>query len=249
MLISTCRLCLQKKKLCKSHIYPEYMYANCYNDKHSFIEFNAGKNSFNKTRRKGTYEYLLCSRCESILQKYEDYAKSILYGEVKPYIKQNMKQYINRNYEYNKFKLFSLSLLWRASISSHEIFVNASLGKYEDELRKILLNGREIPVNEFPVYIIQMLIKNELANSVFMEICQSKVKMGGKTIYQLIVDGILFSIGTGSLSVRTFNTEPSVSRHHLRVDVDKLSEVSPFVDVYSKLKKQGKFSVYETGNK
>ena len=160
-----------------------------------------------------------------------------------------MKQYISRNYEYNKFKLFSLSLLWRASISSHEIFVNASLGKYEDKLRKILLNGWEIPVNEFPVYIIQMVIKNELANSVFMEIYQSKVKIGGKTIYQFIVDGILFSIGTGALSIRAFSTEPSVSHHHLRVDVDKLSEVSPFVDIYSNLKKQGKFSVYETGDK
>lgn len=240
-----CRLCNKEKTLCKSHIYPEYMYKHCYDEHHKFIEFNAKDGTYNKRKSSGIYEYLLCRDCEGIIQKYEDYAKHIIYDKAKPYIYRNRSCYTDKNYNYNYFKLFILSLLWRASISSMTGFQQASLGKYEENLRHILLNEIETPVNEFPCLIYQAYNGEEPADGTFMEIHPGKSKHDGKTIYHFIADGLFFFVAVGSSSKKNFPEGSSVSPEKVRIACDQLSKIDSFTKLFVRIHKQGKFSVYE----
>jgi len=89
------------------------MYKYCYDENHSFIEFNADERLYNKRRRKGLYEKLFCRNCEDIFQQYEDYGKTVIYDDIKPTIRLKREPYTITDYNYTDFKLFILSLLWR----------------------------------------------------------------------------------------------------------------------------------------
>ncbi|MBD3895941.1 hypothetical protein IEI94_08775 [Halomonas sp. ML-15] len=241
-----CRLCKQERDLCKSHIFPEYMYSHCYDDNHSFIEFNAEEGKYNKRRRKGIYENLLCKKCEETIQRYEGYGKLILYDDAKPKIEASKQPYTNESYDYRLFKLFVLSLLWRSSISTQDSFKLVSLGKYEEELRMVLLDGLALPVNNYPIYLYQTHISGEPSDGVFMEIYPSKSKFDGKTIYQFVADGMFFFVGIGVNTLRTFKNGSWVNQKRLQIGYDELTTLSSLVDVFVRLHHQGKFSVYET---
>ena len=243
--MSECRLCLNDRTLCKSHIFPEYMYAHCYDDNHSYIEFNAEDGRYNKRRRKGIYEKLLCDDCEGIIQEYEDYGKCVLYDDAKLRIEATKKPYCNENYDYRLFKLFVLSLLWRASVSTQDSFKLASLGKYEEELRVVLLNGLETPENNYPIYMYQTHIDGNPSNGVFMEIYPAKSKYDGKIIYQFVADGVFFFVGVGIQSLKTFRHGTWVNKKLIQIGYDELTKLSALVDVFARLHHQGKFSVYD----
>lgn len=239
-----CRLCLEERPLCKSHIYPEYMYKSCYDGKHSYFEFNAEKKSRNKKRWKGLYERLFCRGCEDIFQRYEDYAKKVLYDNVKPRIKAQRKPCSLVDYDYTKFKLFILSLLWRASISSLDSFKLANLGKYEEGLRAILHEGLETSVDNYPCILFQTHIKHDLSDGVFMEIYPGRAKADGRTIYRFIADGLFIFVGVGLCSIKSFQSGSSVSPENLRIGYDDLNKLDDFMDCFGRLAKQNKFSVY-----
>lgn len=221
------------------------MYKHCYDDNHSYIEFDAKVGSYNKRRRKGIYDRLMCKECEKHIQRFEDYAKYILYDEAKEYIRKRKEQFFTNNYDYKKLKLFVLSLIWRASISVNDVFDKVSLGKYEEEVRNILYMELDTPVNKYPCLIYQTHTANELADGVFMAMFPTKSKSDGKTIYQFIADGLFFFVGVGTNSARTFKQGSSLSFGSLRIGYNELSKISSFNDVFNRLDRQGKFSVYE----
>lgn len=243
--VKTCRLCLKSATLCKSHIYPEFMYKKCYDAKHSFVEFNANEATFNKVRRKGLYDRLLCRDCETIIKEYEDYAKVILYDIVKPLIRQKHAQFHLHEYNYAKFKLFILSLLWRASASRLSAFQTVKLGKYDEEIRLALFTGAVTAVDYFPCVIYQTHLHDSLSDGVFLEPCAKRATYDGKTIYYLIVDGLFVKIGVGCCSIRSFPDGPSVSPENLRIGYGSIDKLPDFCDVLARLMKQNKFDVYE----
>ena len=85
-MIGTCRLCCQEKELRHSHILPEFMYQNLYdNSPKRFYTLNVdlenSDNSKRKIEQKGIREYLLCGDCEVQLSKYENYAAETIYAK------------------------------------------------------------------------------------------------------------------------------------------------------------------------
>jgi len=88
--------------------------------------------------KKGITERLLCQECDnSRIGSLDSYAKKIIE------IIRNQsfdKPSIFINVNYTTFKLFELSILWRASICSHWMFEKIKLGsKHEEAVRKMLL--------------------------------------------------------------------------------------------------------------
>ena len=146
-----CKLCLTEKELCKkSHIIPDFMYKEIYDEKHSLISFkthtlHSGQIVFN-----GAYEKdILCEDCDNnLIGGFENYASRVLYGgkipvSIKNFIKPDGLEFSQaQGVDYIKFKLFLLSVLWRASISSNDFFSSVSLGSlYEEKIRQMILLG------------------------------------------------------------------------------------------------------------
>ena len=69
---SSCRLCLQPKIVRKSHVVPEYLYRDLYNDNGHMMGIT-GKGSKGWAKlQKGLRELLFCDDCEQLFnEKYE----------------------------------------------------------------------------------------------------------------------------------------------------------------------------------
>ncbi len=130
----TCRLCLQTFELCASHIIPEFLYKTLYSkEKHKFVQLSGPP----KVRKwqKGFKEKLLCRNCEDKLNKWETYAAQVLVGGTEMGVEKRQETIMVYDVDYKKFKLFQLSLIWRAGVSGLQQFSNVNLGPHEEKLR------------------------------------------------------------------------------------------------------------------
>lgn len=93
-------------------------------------------------RRLGFVENLLCYNCEQKFSKLEDYVKRLFYGNSNP-IRIQLPLLDDPIYQadYDKLKLFQLSVLWRASESKGQFFEAVKLSKdHSEKIRVMLLN-------------------------------------------------------------------------------------------------------------
>src|SRR5690554_986443 len=151
-----CKLCNQEKVLIKkSHIFSEFLHKELFDENHKLRKFEVRE--MMKVAPKiskpssGSYESnLLCNDCDNvILNRYENYVSRALmlnFKDVKnPKCIKSQRNGINfidvKNIAYKETKLFLLSLLWRAHISSLEEYKDVSLGPYGERIRRQLING------------------------------------------------------------------------------------------------------------
>jgi len=141
------------------------MYQELFDEKHRYYEVIVNNEYPLKTkpRQSGVYEpNILCSTCDNkIFGALETYDSQALYGGIDITIENgaiNSSKYIRvKGLDYSKFKLFLLSVLWRASISSLPVFQNVNLGKHEQILRDKLLKGDPGKSEEYPCAIFTYL--------------------------------------------------------------------------------------------
>ena len=162
-----CKLCLQDEILLqKSHIIPDFMHKGIFDNKHFLYRVNLKDDNRPKKLSTGEFEpNILCSKCdnERLGSNLENYANKILYGgKIQKSEKITFQNRINchgikmtycKGINYSKYKLFLLSILWRASISKREFFKYVSLGPYEEEIRKMILNNNPKDQMDFPCFI------------------------------------------------------------------------------------------------
>lgn len=161
--MSICFLCLKDKDLISnSHIIPDFMYQDLYDDKHRMIR-TVGLNV--KTARKiqtGEKEgELLCAKCDNeILGSLEGYASRVLFTGEESIRVQNvlhpdgqLTSTLCEDLDYGKFKLFLLSLLWRASISRNAFFSQVQLGPLEESVRRMIIENDSQGQMDFPCLV------------------------------------------------------------------------------------------------
>jgi hypothetical protein len=108
-----CKLCLQQDLLRDSHIISEFLYASMYDDRHRFHVLAAG-DLHSSYEQKGYRERMLCQSCETKLSKWEIYARALLMGgALLQYRREGTITWVE-GIDYPRFKLFQLSILWRA---------------------------------------------------------------------------------------------------------------------------------------
>lgn len=74
-----CPLCLKQVEEFhkRSHLIPEWMYADCYDEKHKILEVSRSKEKVVK-KQKGIYGSFMCEECEEKTQRYDHYASLLL---------------------------------------------------------------------------------------------------------------------------------------------------------------------------
>jgi hypothetical protein len=162
-----CKLCLQEKVLIKrSHLFPNFLYKGIGDEKNRMFEISSSDPIRKKTVQSGAYEeHILCADCDNnILSKLERYTNNNLYSQSFRQENENFEQITNvhginaircKNIDYKQFKLFLQSLVWRASVSEHELFSNFKLSsEQEEELRASLFNSMPLEENEYACLIM-----------------------------------------------------------------------------------------------
>ena len=166
---TSCALCHRRQKLRDSHIIPEFLYTSLYDDKHRFHEMSVIPEQNNSLHQKGVREPLLCAECEGLFSEWERYASLVLKGGVElSYRREGSLIYIG-GLDYAKFRLFQLSVLWRAGVSSLPFFDAVGLGKHAEILRQLLLRGD--PGRPFRYGCLMFGIKVEDEARVYKYLC------------------------------------------------------------------------------
>ena len=143
----------------------------------------------NKFIQKGWRENLLCEGCEGVINKYETYFAKTWYQQKKLPDKIENNNIILTGLDYTNFKLFHLSILWRASISTRDEFKNVDIiQRHQERLRKMVLISDPGPEDRYSFFAIVLTDKN---NNVFHKAIMQPVnsKYAGHRIYVFIFAG------------------------------------------------------------
>ena len=156
-----CKLCLREKKLLNSHIIPEFFYKYTYSSSHKISVVSTGKISREFLNlQKGLRERLLCEDCEQLLSPWEKYVREAIFGGTPLKGMSDDRLIKIDGLDYRKFKLFGLSLIWRASVSTKRFFENIHLGSHEEIIRRMLLQYEPGNENEYSIVLSAVKIDN-----------------------------------------------------------------------------------------
>ncbi len=198
-----CRLCLREVDLCQSHIIPEFLFRRTYDDKHRASELSLPSLQ-EKYVQKGYREALLCRDCETILSKYERYVSLRWYEN---HLLPNQipgDQLIIKGLDYARFKLFHLSVLWKASISTLNMYSEIGLGPHEENLRTMLL--REEPGEEgLYSFMAEVLVSDEENHIIHELVLQPRqTKRLESTICYFVFGGCIWYYMIGRCTSKVF---------------------------------------------
>lgn len=190
--VGTCRLCLQKASLKNSHILPEFLYVPGYDVKH-----RAAKRTIEPRVRghiqKGFREKLLCGPCEQRIGRFDKYFADIWYNDRSDLrFPQHIDDDVVRipGLDYHRFKLFHLSVLWRAAVSISPFFAGVQLGdRHTERLRRCLCEKNAGPEDRYTFFALVLVDgpENAVVHGALMEPIPSKYK--GHHVYVFIFGG------------------------------------------------------------
>jgi len=156
---TVCKMCLENKKLVDAHIIPKSFYKSIKTDNQPLEIHTNKKGEYTKRSHTGIYDKtILCSGCEKLFQRYDDYAQNLLLPDAKEedYILDpdgKRGGYKLENIDYHDLKLFFLSVLWRASVSIREEFSKIDVGPFEETLKTMIQEDNPGDLNEFSITI------------------------------------------------------------------------------------------------
>ena len=155
---------------------------------------------------------ILCDDCDNKILGgiYESYAEKSMYGQnLNPKIapdcnhnkdpKYGIEYTICNNIDYQKLKVFLLSILWRASITKHLAFKEVELGeKHEERIRQIILNGETPNELEYPIMILSYFRSNNKLENLIAQPkrVQSQDKLNA---YVFLMNGLQFIFYVNSI--------------------------------------------------
>jgi len=198
---SSCKLCGQERKLCKSHIIPEFMYSLVYDPSPKrFYVLPANSNEKVQILQKGIRERLLCQECESNLSAFETYAKKVLLDEAdsNPLVSDDDKVIQYKNINYKEFKLFQLSILWRASVSKLKFFSQVNLGPYEGKIQQMLLKRDPGLPDQYPCLIVGLLFDDKPFHIMRSPL---RTRFGRHYCYMFVMSGLVWLFGVPRLEL------------------------------------------------
>lgn len=121
-----CKLCGSNAPLQKSHIIPRSYFKGIKDKNGQFISILCDETSKPRKTNSDPKEKLLCRNCEQFLsENYERYGTRLFKSGKN--IRKN-KQFIElHGFKYVDYYLYLLSILWRASVSTLEVFSKVNL--------------------------------------------------------------------------------------------------------------------------
>lgn len=193
-----CRLCLNERELCNSHIIPEFGYKNVYVQdlkgnrlqKLSVEPFAKPELTHHK---KGFREFLLCEDCENKFSVWETYVANLLNRNIPDQTSGTLILEV----EYVKLRMFLLSILWRSSISTLELFQPINLEHSDNELLRRML-WEENPGDFHHYSCMATLLTNDRTIEKELLDVSNGLKIESLRIYRIIFYGIIWTFLVGS---------------------------------------------------
>lgn len=236
-----CYLCQQDAKLKKSHIIPEFVYTALYDKKHKFHVLSTHQVRPRPMEQKGIRERLLCGSCEQHLSKYEKYAREVLLGGISITVQQDGNLIRLSDLNYRKFKLFQLSILWRASIASNPMFSKVNLGPHEEYIRKMIHDDNPGEQIDYPCILFGLTSKTGIHGNFIDQ--PRKLHIDGHTTYRFIFTGFMWSFYVSSHRLSPFISQVAVNEAgNMVVGRGAFEELTELKDFALELHKMGRMN-------
>ncbi len=223
---------------------PEFVYRGIYDEHHTFAEFSGTPGERNRRHRKGIWERLLCTGCERTLQEYEDYACKLIFGNPTVVFPRADGNLIVEGIDYLRLKLFQLSLLWRASVSTQRMFRHVKLGPYEEVLRKALLARSHVHPGDFSCTMEAIVDRGCHLKELLMEVAPIKTRADRSTLYPFVFGGY-YTVFLTRTGVSNPPEEISLRENRLRIGQIDVSIVPGLFDLFARASVQGRFRDFE----
>lgn len=193
--MATCALCLKDVEvLIESHILPEFLYKDIYDEKHRFMVFSDRHDRpVMPIQQKGMRQPLLCQACETLFSRWERYASMVLYGGVELGQRDQPDHSEYHGLDYSPFKLFLMSILWRISVAQDQGFNGVLLTpEHLERLRFMLL--AEDPGEEWEYGCILQSVPrdHEAFAKIIVTPAATPKKLFGHDCYVMVVAGLIW---------------------------------------------------------
>ena len=107
--------------------------------------------------------------------------------------------------DYEKFRLFQLSVLWRASISTLPFFEKVKLGNHAETIRQLLLNSDPGESKKYGCLMFGIKFEGEAFTNVMMQ--PVKVRVDGHAGYKFVFGGFAWIFLVSSHDFRGHTVE------------------------------------------
>lgn len=185
-----CALCLQDRGLQRSHVIPEFMYTPMYDDKHRFQVISTTNPAREHSEQKGLREKLLCNDCESQLSVHERYVSQVLSGAISVQATHRGDLVSIEGLNYKHFRLFGLSVLWRAGVSRHAFFGQVRLGPHEETLRKLIEQNAPGLPSQYGFFLAPIVHNDRNVRDLMVQ--PTNARLGGHYCYRFVFGGLVW---------------------------------------------------------
>src|SRR5512135_3883800 len=233
-----CALCKADAPLKNSHIIPEFLYRSLYDDKHRFHQISIEPERVNLYLQKGLREPLLCGQCEQRVSVWERHMSLVLAGGIGIGVRRVDNRLFLSQLDYKTLKLFQLSILWRASVSTLPAFAQVILGPHEERIRIRLLNEDPGITSSYGCITFILMHQDELLQG--MIVAPTWARLLEQKAYRFVFGGLVFVY-----IVSSSKTSNVVSKHFLQqngtaiVKLQQIHELRFLVDTVAKMHRLG----------
>lgn len=156
--MSCCLYCGQERALVKAHIIPEAFFRDVRGDASTLYLVKNEPGTHPKRAPIGVYDrQILCGECEKTFQNVDDYAAALLIRERDTaFVRRSFDSgivYIADQFDYHSLKVYIISVLWRASVSTQQYFSRIDLGERLARAKEMIAARDAGPAGEFAVVL------------------------------------------------------------------------------------------------
>jgi hypothetical protein len=187
--------------------------------------------------QKGLREKLLCRNCEGFINTNYEIPFRVYWVDNNPLPNEwnNHKEIKIFQADYTTFKLFHLSVLFRASVSSIPTFEAVSLGSHEENIRNMLLNKDPGPSGKYP--IVGFVVINDKTNTIVNVVSKAiKSRYNGGRAYGIIYAGVLWWFGISDNIFKDIQDAAINESGKFTLISKKMNEISLFQEASNALK-------------
>jgi hypothetical protein len=139
-------MCGSVTKLIRAHIIPRALYKPILKESDYALEATNRPEYYNRKLPVGIYDAkILCETCERLFSPFDCYANELLlehdWSTATGFPKDKPQALLLKNHDYHNLKLFFMSVVWRASVSSQPFFGRVEVGPHEERLREHIRNN------------------------------------------------------------------------------------------------------------
>jgi hypothetical protein len=190
-----CKFCGEAKKLIKAHIIPKGFY-------HGKRMISIGRDSPIRTPiNNGEWDNsILCAKCDEEFGAYDDEAQSLFLKNISNYklSKDGITAYFipEEAFNFDKLKLFFISLLWRAAMSTRRGYehLNGLDKRYISDAFNVLKNPELMDDNIFEVLTFKLKSGPNMPPLSKIIISPCPIEMAGIKYFRFVFSGYDFYI-------------------------------------------------------